>query len=67
MKIFHAAFAVLLITGSMLVQPAYAQSKPQDLIARAAPTHVWKIALFAVLPIDGKGHPSRMSIGASAR
>ena len=30
MKIFHAAFAALLITGSMLVQPAYAQSKPQE-------------------------------------
>jgi hypothetical protein len=30
MKIFHAAFAALLITGSMLVQPAYAQAKPQE-------------------------------------
>ena len=30
MKIFHAAFAALLITGSMFVQPAHAQSKPQE-------------------------------------
>ena len=30
MKIFHAAFAALLITGSMFVQPAPAQSKPQE-------------------------------------
>ena len=30
MKIFHAAFAALLITGSMLVQPAHAQSTPQE-------------------------------------
>jgi hypothetical protein len=29
MKIFHAAFAVLLITGSMFLQPARAQSTPQ--------------------------------------
>ena len=30
MKIFHAAFAALLITGSMFVQPAHAHSKPQE-------------------------------------
>jgi hypothetical protein len=30
MKIFHAAFAALLITGSMFVQPAHAQSTPQE-------------------------------------
>jgi hypothetical protein len=30
MKIFHAAFAALLITGSMFAQPAHAQSKPQE-------------------------------------
>jgi hypothetical protein len=30
MKIFHAAFAALLITSSMFVQPAQAQSKPQE-------------------------------------
>jgi hypothetical protein len=30
MKIFHAVFAALLITGSMFVQPAPAQSKPQE-------------------------------------
>ena len=29
MKIFHAAFAALLITGSMFVQPAHAESAPQ--------------------------------------
>jgi len=29
MKIFHAAFAALLITGSMFLQPARAQSTPQ--------------------------------------
>ena len=28
MKIFHAAFATLLITGSMFLQPAHAQSVP---------------------------------------
>src|SRR5712671_7460722 len=39
----------------------------RDLIAVAAPTHERKTALCAVLPTDGnKGHPSRMSIGASA-
>ena len=66
MKIFQAAFAALLITGSMFVQPAHAQSTPQEFIARAAPTHVWKTALSAVLPTEGKGHPPRVSIGASA-
>jgi hypothetical protein len=30
MKILHAAFAALLITGSMFVQPAHAQSAPQE-------------------------------------
>jgi FixJ family two-component response regulator len=30
MKIYHAAFAALLITGSMFVQPAHAQSTPQE-------------------------------------
>src|ERR1700719_3733723 len=30
MKIFHAAFAALLITGSMFVQPAHAQSTPRE-------------------------------------
>ena len=30
MKIFHAAFAALLITGSMFVQPAHAQSTRQE-------------------------------------
>ena len=30
MKIFHAAFAALLITGSIFVQPAHAQSTPQE-------------------------------------
>jgi hypothetical protein len=30
MKIFHAAFATLLITGSMFLQPAHAQSTPQE-------------------------------------
>ena len=30
MKIFHAAFAALLIAGSMFVQPAHAQSAPQE-------------------------------------
>src|ERR1700745_3774694 len=30
MKIFHPAFAALLITGSMFVQPAHAQSTPQE-------------------------------------
>jgi hypothetical protein len=30
MKIFHAAFAALLITGSMFLQPAHAQSTPQE-------------------------------------
>jgi hypothetical protein len=30
MKIFHAAFSALLIIGSMFVQPAQAQSKPQE-------------------------------------
>ena len=30
MKIYHAAFATLLITGSMFVQPAHAQSTPQE-------------------------------------
>ena len=30
MKTFHAAFAALLITGSMFVQPAHAQSTPQE-------------------------------------
>ena len=30
MKIFHAAFAALLITGSVLVQPAHAQSMPPE-------------------------------------
>lgn len=30
MKIFEAAFAALLITGSMFVQPAHAQSTPQE-------------------------------------
>ena len=29
MKIFHAAFAALLITGSMFLEPAHAQSVPQ--------------------------------------
>jgi hypothetical protein len=29
MKLFHAAFAALLITGSMFLQPAHAQSTPQ--------------------------------------
>ena len=29
MKIFHAAFAALLITGSMFLPPAHAQSTPQ--------------------------------------
>jgi hypothetical protein len=29
MKIFLGAFAALLITGSMFVRPAYAQSTPQ--------------------------------------
>jgi hypothetical protein len=29
MKIFHGAFAALLITGSMFLQPASAQSAPQ--------------------------------------
>jgi len=29
MKIFHAAFAALLITGSMFLQAAHAQSTPQ--------------------------------------
>jgi hypothetical protein len=39
----------------------------RDLIAVAAPTHEWKTALCAVLPTDGnRGHPSRISIGASA-
>jgi hypothetical protein len=39
----------------------------RDLIAVAAPTHEWKTALSAVSPTDGnRGHPSRMSIGASA-
>ena len=33
MKIFHAAFAALLITGSMFVQPAHAQSKPQEFLS----------------------------------
>jgi hypothetical protein len=30
MKIFHAAFAALLITGSVFGQPAHAQSRPQE-------------------------------------
>ena len=30
MKILHAAFATLLITGSMFLQPAHAQSTPQE-------------------------------------
>src|ERR1700746_3365944 len=30
MKIFPAAFATLLITGSMFLQPAHAQSTPQE-------------------------------------
>jgi hypothetical protein len=30
MKISYAAFAALMITGSMLVQPAHAQSTPQE-------------------------------------
>jgi hypothetical protein len=30
MKIYHAAFAALLITGSTFVQPAHAQSTPQE-------------------------------------
>src|ERR1700730_15421688 len=30
MKIFHAAFAALLITGSMFLPPAHAQSAPQE-------------------------------------
>jgi hypothetical protein len=29
-KIFHAAFSALLITGSMFAQAAQAQSKPQE-------------------------------------
>jgi hypothetical protein len=30
MKIYHAAFAALLITGSTFVQPAHAQSTPRE-------------------------------------
>ena len=29
MKIYHAAFAALLITGSLFLQPVHAQSAPQ--------------------------------------
>jgi hypothetical protein len=65
MKIFHAAFAALLITGSMFVQPAHAQSTPQKYRTSCTDARV-EAALSAVLPTDGKGHPSRMSIGVSA-
>ena len=66
MKIFHAAFAALLITGSMFVQPAHAQSTPQESYRTSCTDARVKTALSAVLPTDGRGHPSRMSIGASA-
>jgi hypothetical protein len=66
MKIFHAAFAALLITGSMFVQPAHAQSKPQESYRTSctdARVEDRTVCRFA----DGRErNPSGMSIGASA-
>jgi hypothetical protein len=70
MKISLAAFAALLITGSMFLQPALAQSAPQGSYrASCTDARVEDRTLTAVCRIaDGReqGHPSRMSIGASA-
>ena len=64
MKIFQAAFAALLITGSMFVQPAHSQSTPQEYRTSCTDARVEDrtVCRFA----DGKGHPSQMSIAASA-
>ena len=66
MIVFHAAFAALLITGSIFVQPAHAQSTPQESYRTSCTDARVEDRTVCRFAAEEKGHPSRMSIGASA-